>query len=156
MSDQWGAAQQLVGRWEGRATGRPGSGHQVREYTPILAGRFILGTDETRWEPSPEEPNGSLHEDLTVLYVDRAAGLLVMRGFYSEGLVHEYRCVEAAPDGARLVFEAAQVEGGPAGMRARETLVFLGPDALESTFELAMPGADFEPYTHARLARANG
>jgi len=29
-------------------------------------------------------------------------------------------------------------------MRARETLVFDGPDDLESTFELAMPGGAFE------------
>jgi len=33
---------------------------------------------------------------------------------------------------------------GPPGMRARETLVFDGPDDLESTFELAMPGGAFE------------
>jgi len=156
MSDQWAAAQQLVGRWEGPATGRPGTGRQVREYKPILGGQFILGTDETRWEPSSEQPDGSLHEDLSILYLDRAADQLVLRGFYSEGLVHEYRCVEAAPDGSRLVFEAGQVEGGPPGMRARETLVFLAPDVLESTFELAMPAADFEPYTHQRLTRANG
>ena len=124
MSDQWGAAQQLVGRWEGRASGRPGSGHQVREYTPILAGRFVLGTDETRWEPSPEEPDGNLHEDLSVLYLDRAADQLVMRSFYSEGLVHEYRCVEAAPDGARLVFEAAQGRGRASGhARPRDACV---------------------------------
>jgi hypothetical protein len=156
MTDQWAAAQRLVGRWEGPATGRPGTGHQVREYKPILKGRFILGTDETRWEPSAEEPEGSLHEDLSVLNLDRTANQLVMRGFYSEGLLHEYRCVEASPDGMRLIFVAGQVEGGPAGMRARETLVFTGADALESTFELAMPGGDFEPYTHERLTRSRG
>jgi hypothetical protein len=32
-----------------------------------------------------------------------------MRGFYGEGFVHDYRCVDAAPDGSRLVFEADQV-----------------------------------------------
>ena len=55
-----------------------------------------------------------------------------------------------------MVFEATQVENGPPGMRARETLVFDGPDDLESTFELAMPGGGFEPYTHERLRRAGG
>jgi hypothetical protein len=81
----------LIGTTTRRSLGRtsdgPRSGQQVREYRPILAGRFILGTDETRWEPSPEEPDGSLREDLSVLCLDRAAGQLVMRGFYSEGLV---------------------------------------------------------------------
>jgi hypothetical protein len=152
MSDPWAAAQRLVGRWEGPATGRPGAGHQVREYKPILKGHFILGTDETLWEQAAGQP-AEVHQDLSVLGVDRASGQLLMRAFYSEGLVHEYRCVDAAADGSRLVFEAGQVENGPAGMRARETLVFVGPDEVESTFELAMPGGDFEPYTHERLTR---
>jgi hypothetical protein len=153
MVDQWAAAQRLLGRWEGPASGRPGSGRQIREYTSILKGRFILGTDETRWVPTPDEPQGLVHEDLAVLGMDRAAGQLVMRSFHGEGFVHEYRCVDAGLDGSRMVFEAAQVENGPAGMRARETIVFGGPDDLESTFELAMPGGSFEPYTHERLRR---
>jgi len=154
MADQWTAIQRLLGRWEGPATGRPGTGHQVREYRPILEGRFILGTDETHWDAGTEEPDGSLHEDLSILSLDRAAGQLVMRSFYSEGLVHEYRCIDTVEAGSRLVFVADHVEGGPEGMRARETLVFHGPDALESTFELAMPGRDFEPYTHEQLIRS--
>ena len=156
MGDPWAAAQRLLGRWEGPATGRPGSGQQVREYKEILGGRFILGTDVTRWEPTREEPDGFVHEDLSVLGLDKSARQLVMRSFHGEGFVHEYRSVEAALDGSRIVFEATQVENGPPGMQARETLVFDGPAALESTFELAMPGGNFEPYTHERLRRTRG
>ncbi|MGD0407746.1 MAG: hypothetical protein ABSB34_01940 [Candidatus Limnocylindrales bacterium] len=156
MSDPWANAQRLLGRWEGPATGRPGIGHQVREYKLILRGQFILGTDETRWEPNAEQPSGDLHEDLSVLSFDRASGQLVMRGFYSEGLVHEYRCLDPEADGSRLVFEADQVENGPPGMRARETISFVGPGEIESTFELAMPGGGFEHYTHERLKQTHG
>ncbi len=128
MAELWAAAQQLAGRWEGPATGRPGKGRQVREYRSILAGHFVLGTDETRWEPNPEEPNGSLHEGLAVLSFDRPKGELVMRNFYSEGFIHEYRCRDSGD-------------------------VFSGPDSFESTFELAVPGGDFEKYTFERLRR---
>ena len=76
-----------------------------------------------------------------------------MRSFHGEGFVHEYRCVGAAPDGSRMIFEADHVENGPPGMRARETVEFRGPDELESTFELAVPGYSDEPYTHERLRR---
>jgi hypothetical protein len=155
MADQWAIAQRLIGHWEGPATGRPGTGYQVREYQPVLRGRFILGTDVTRWDPSSEHPDGDVHEDLAVIDFEKAAASLVMRGFYSEGFVHEYRCVEAADDGSRLVFEA-DVKGGPEGMRARETMTFVAPDVLESRFELAMPGGDFESYTFERLARTPG
>jgi hypothetical protein len=67
-----------------------------------------------------------------------------MRSFQGEGSVHGYRCVEGAPDGSRMVFEAVRVENGPPGMRAREALLFGGPDELESTVDLAMPGGLFE------------
>ena len=91
MVDPWTTAQRVLGRWEGPATGRPGVGRQVREYRLILRGRFILGTDETRWVPTPEEPEGLFHEDLSVLGLDRAAGQLVMRSFHGEGFVHDAR-----------------------------------------------------------------
>ena len=153
MVDLWANAQHLLGRWAGPATGRPGSGEQVREYRSILQGRFILGTDETRWVPTAREPAGLFHEDLAVLGWNEATGQLTMRSFHAEGFVHDYRCVEAAPDGSRLVFEADQVENGPPGMRARETLLFGGQDDLESTFEPAMSGGGFELYTHEQLHR---
>jgi hypothetical protein len=77
----------------------------------------------------------------------------VKRSFYSEGFVHDYRCIEAAPDGSRFVFEAAGVENGPPGMRARDTLSFAADGELEAQFELAMPGQDYESYTVERLMR---
>jgi hypothetical protein len=153
MIDAWAGAQRLLGRWEGTATGRPGTGHQIREYKLILRGKFILGSDETHWEPTEDEPAGDVHEDISVLSFDRGTGQLVMRGFYSEGFVHEYRCSVPAGEDSPLVFEAGRVESGPPGMRARETITFIAPDEFESTFELAMPGGDFEHYTHERLKR---
>jgi hypothetical protein len=155
MADLWLEARRLLGRWEGPATGRPGTGRQVREYKSILRDHFILSSDVTDWEPTADEPAGLHHEGLGVLSFDRSSGGLVLRSYYSEGFIHEYRCRVLA-DGPRFVFEARQVEGGPPGMRARETIVLDGPDTLGSTFELAMPGGDFESYTFERLTRTAG
>lgn len=155
MVDPWTTAQRLLGRWEGPATGRPGVGRQVREYRLILRDQFILGTDETRWVPTPEEPDGPFHEDLCVLGLDRAAGQVVMRSFQGEGFVHEYRCAPIEGDGSRVVFEAAQVENGPPGMRARETLVFGG--ARRSGVDLRAGHAGrFVRAVHARGASPPG
>jgi len=153
MTDQWAVVQRLLGRWEGTASGKPGTGSQVRRYESVLRGTFIMGTDKTRWQPSEGQPDGETHEDICLLSYDRAAGQAVMRSFFVEGFACEYRCVEAAADGSRLVFEASEVENGPSGMRARETFAFIGPDEFESTFELAQAGGDFAPYTTERLTR---
>jgi hypothetical protein len=153
MSDQWADVQRLLGRWHGTASGRPGTGTQVRDYRAILGGAFILGTNETTWQASAGQPASPPHEDMSVLSFDREAGQLVMRSFYNEGFAHDYRCVDAAPDGSRFVFEAARVQNGPPGMRARDTLLFAADGVLEATFELAMPGEVFQTFTLERLVR---
>jgi hypothetical protein len=153
MTDQWAALQRLLGRWEGTASGKPGMGSQVRRYESILRGAFIMGTNKTHWQPTEAEPDGEAHEDLCLLSHDRATGQAVMRSFFVEGFVCEYRCVEASADGTRLVFEAGSVENGPIGMRARETFVFSGTNEVESTFELAQGDGAFTPYTTERLTR---
>jgi len=121
MTDQWTAIQRLLGRWEGTASGRPGTGSQVRRYESILRGKFILGTNKTRWRPTDEDPEGEAHEDLSVIGYDTERQQLVMRLFFVEGFACEYRCVDWSPDGSRFVFRADVVENGPPGLRARET-----------------------------------
>ena len=151
MTDQWAMVQRLLGRWEGTASGKPGSGSQVRRYEAVLRGAFVMGTNKTRWQPTDADPEGETHEDLSLLGYDRSAGQAVMHAFFVEGFVCEYRCVAADAD--RLVFEADRVQNGPAGMRARETFVFLGPLEFESIFALAQGDGDFAPYTTERLIR---
>lgn len=154
MTDAWGAAQRALGRWEGTASGQPGAGGQTRHYELVLRGAFILGGSVTHWPSAPGQPDREPHEDLCLLSHDSATGLVTMRSYYVEGFVHEYRCVEVAPDGFRLVFEAGQVENGPPGMRARETWSFGDDGGFETMFELALPGEDFVTYTVARLVSA--
>lgn len=152
MSDQWATAQRLIGRWEGTATGKPGEGAQVRTYAAALRGGFIMGTNRTIWEPTAEEPDGEIHEDINILSFDRGGGTAVMRSFFVEGFACEYRCVDSA-DGVGLVFRADVIENGPPGMRARETISLVGDDRLESVFELAMRDGPFEPYSSEVLHR---
>lgn len=153
--DQWAAVLRLLGRWEGTATGNPGSGNQVRRYELVLRGRFVLGTTKSDWLPTEADPEGEAHEDLCLISYDRAAGQAVMRSFFVEGFACEYRCVELSGDLSRIVFEADVVENGPGGLRARETFLFHTDDDLESHFDLANGSAEFKSYTVERLQRVS-
>jgi hypothetical protein len=53
----------------------------------------------------------------------------------------------------KVVFTSEQIENIPAGFRARETYIVIGPDAFEEIFELAEPGKAFETYSRARFTR---
>jgi hypothetical protein len=145
--------QWLLGQWHGDARGEPGVGHQLRRYELVLRGEFIMGTNRTVWTPKPGTSESEVHEDLSFISYDRAAGQFVMHVFYVERFVAEYVC-EPQTDPDQWVFTAARVQNGPAGMRSRETVARRG-DQFDSRFELAMAGKDFTLYTHERLVRGN-
>jgi hypothetical protein len=152
-ADVWAPLRSLLGNWEGEASGHPGKGRQERRYELILRGRFLMGTNKTLWEPTGGNPEGEVHEDITLFSFDRRANRFHMRAFYVEGFFSDYEGREIADDGTRFVFVAEAVENGPIGMRARETLRLRGADRLSSTFEIAMPGKDFAIYTEETLRR---
>jgi hypothetical protein len=89
-----------------------------------------------------------VHQDAGFISFDNARKRLVLRQFHIEGFVNQY---VQEPD--RLVFVSEAIENIPAGFRARETYVVLGPDAFEEIFELAEPGKEWEIYSRTRFTR---
>jgi hypothetical protein len=141
----------LIGRWDGASEGQPGTARVQREYTPILNSRFIRVQNQSVYQPQDKNPTGEVHEDLGVFSFDSSRRRLVLRQFHKEGFVNQYVHDPAQTD--KVVFTTEAIENIPAGWRARETYVASGPDEFEEIFELAGPGKDFEPYSHARFRR---
>ena len=142
----------LIGRWEGTSEGQPGSGKVQREYTRELKDKFIRGYNRNVYAAQPKNPKGEVHEDVGFFSVDRARKRVVLRQFHVEGFVTQY-VEDAAADQSRVVMISEAMENLPAGFRARETYVQLGPDEFEEIFEISAPGKDFEVYSRARLKR---
>jgi hypothetical protein len=142
----------MVGRWEGPQEGQPGTGRATREYTRVLNGRFLRVTNRSEYPIQQKNPKGELHHDEGYLSFDRARGKLVLRQFHQEGFFNQY----VEDDGstpAKIVFTSEALENVPAGWKARETYLVLGPDEFEEVFELAQAGKPFEVYSRARFKR---
>jgi hypothetical protein len=148
----WDPVRPLLGRWEGSAEGRPGTGKATREYRFVLNQRYIEIRNQSAYPAQPKNPKGEVHEDWGMISFDRVRKKLVLRQFHIEGFVNQY-VQESTADG-RLVFVSESIENIPAGFRARETYTFAGPDEFTERFELAEPGKDFEPYSTTRFRRA--
>ena len=142
----------LVGRWEGASEGQPGRAKVQREYTRILNSRFIRVQNQSVYPAQEKNPKGETHEDLGVFSFDKSRGRAVFRQFHIEGYVNQYIADADAPPG-KVVFTSEAIENIPAGYRARETYVVLGPDEFDEVFELAEPGKPFELYSRAHLTR---
>jgi hypothetical protein len=142
----------LIGRWEGTTEGKPGKGTVQREYARVLNGRFVRVRNRSEYPAQPSNPKGEIHEDEGFISFDRSRKALVFRQFHTEGFVNHYlEGGESTP--TKIVFTTEAIENIPAGWRARETYVALGPDEFEEVFELSEAGKPFETYSRARFKR---
>jgi hypothetical protein len=151
-ADPFARVSFLVGRWEGTSEGQPGAGKVTREYSLTLNGKFIRVQNRSEYPVQEKNPKGEIHQDEGFISFDRSRKKLVLRQFHVEGFVNQY----VEDDGSaptRIAFTTESIENIPAGWRARETYVVLGPDEFEEVFELAEDGKSFELYSRARLKR---
>lgn len=146
------ALDPFIGRWQGTSEGQPGNGTVEREYTRVLAGRFVEVRNRSVYPPQERNTKGETHEDIGIFSADRARKRIVFRQFHVEGFVNQY--VQEAESPARtLVFVSEAIENIPDGYRARETYTIVAADEFEEVFELAPPGKPFELYSRTRLKR---
>jgi hypothetical protein len=151
-TDPFGPIAFMVGRWEGSSDGQPGKATVRREYSRALNGRFIRVRNRSEYPVQDKNPKGEIHEDEGFFSFDRTRKRLVFRQFHVEGFVNQYvQDPESASQ--KIVFTTQSIENIPAGWRARETYLSLGPDEFEEIFELAEAGKPFELYSRARLER---
>ena len=153
--DRFQALRLFLGAWEGDGQGQPGKSKVTREYTLVLDGRFIEVRNRSLYAPQEGNP-GEDHEDVGYFSFDSGRGKHVLRQFHVEGFVNQYVHESTSDDGKTLTFVTEAIENIPAGWRARETYMLLGPDELVERFELAEPGKDFELYSETRLRRIGG
>ena len=114
----------------------------------MLNGRFIRVQNTSTYAPQPKNPKGEVHQDVGYFSRDGGRKRLVLRQFHVEGFVNQY-----VQEPGTLIFVSEAIENIPAGFRARETYVSLGPDGFEETFELAEPGKDWQLYSRTRFKR---
>jgi Spy/CpxP family protein refolding chaperone len=152
VPDQWAAVRFLLGSWEGVSEGQAGNGTVRREYRFVMRDQFIEERNTSTYPPQERNPRGEVHEHGSMISFDRARKLLVLRQFHVERFVIQYVQV-AQPADSNLTFVSEATENTPAGWRARERYVILGPDDFEEIFELARTGQPFAVYSRTRLHR---
>jgi hypothetical protein len=152
-ADPWQPVRSLVGKWDGEASGQPGTGKSEREYRFTLKDRYIQITSTSTYPPQEKNPKGEIHEDVGFFSYDKIAQKLVLRQFHVEGFVNHYVLESISEDGRTLVFVTAAIENIPTGWRGRETYRIVSDDEFIETFALAEPGREFATYSETRFRR---
>jgi hypothetical protein len=150
----WLPLSPLIGSWEGKGGGQPGTGEYTRSCAFIFDGKFIEVRNRSVYPPTEKQPGGEVHEDVGYISYDRRLGKFILRQFHKEGFVNQYALDSLSSDGRRAVFQSTAIENIPPDWRARESYDLTSRDEFSETFELAGPGEPFEVYTRVTFRRA--
>ncbi len=146
QQDVWAPLRGLVGIWQGTSEGKFGPATLETTWKFVLDGKFL---QSTTMSISDDE----VHQDLGMLSYDKERKRFVYRAFYSEGYVSKY-LLSISEDGKTLEFETESVENGFApGLRAKDTLAFVGANELRGTFALATGSNPYETCISSQLWR---
>ncbi len=145
----WAPLKLLEGNWEGRISGKLGTGTAVRSYEFVMGGLYLVSRHDSVRLPQEKSPQGDQHQELGVFSFDRQRRTIVYREFMSEGVVVRSPC---RVDGMKVVCTTEFVESGP-GIRARLTLEIQDRYRFTEIYELAFPGEELELYFTNRWTR---
>ena len=149
----WLLLKPFVGTWKGEGGGEPGKGEYERSYQFILNKRFIEIRNKSTYEPTTQNPNGEVHEDIGYFSYDNGRKTFMLRQFHIEGFVNQFKLDSISPYKKTLVFITESIENIPSGFKAKETYRILSDDEIEETFEIAEPGKEFAVYSKVKLVR---
>ena len=127
--------QFLIGEWEGVGEGGPGAGKGVFKFAFDLQNKAIVRKNYAQYPSTASRP-AVRHDDLMVIYVDRAANQILANYFDSEGQQIIYKVTPSSDH------EAVTFLSEPSASQPRYRLSYrkLEDGTLSGKFEIAPPG----------------
>ena len=130
-----GDLQFLIGEWEGVGAGDPGSGKGVFSFASDLQNKVIVRKNYAEYPPTADRP-AVRHDDLIVIYLDRASNQILANYFDSEGQQISYK-VTPSSDHEAVTFLSEPSTSQP---RYRLSYRRVKDGTLNGQFEIAPPG----------------
>ncbi|HEY0347867.1 MAG TPA: hypothetical protein VGC60_06890 [Pyrinomonadaceae bacterium] len=125
----------LIGEWEGIGEGGPGSGKGVFSFAFDLQNRVIVRKNYAEYPPTASRL-AIKHDDLIVIYLDRASNQILANYFDSEGQQIVYKVMPSS-DHQAVTFLSDPSATEP---RYRLSYMKLKDGTLSGKFEIAPPG----------------
>lgn len=144
----------LLGEWTGNGSGFGNETSTIQsEFKMVMNGRYLQVTNESRFEPTDNNPDGELHIDLGMISYDKTREMFIFRQFNVEGFVNQYVLIDSVSSDSVLVFETESIENFVPGGRARWTIKNTGANTIETSFDLSFPGKEFACYGTNALSK---
>jgi hypothetical protein len=125
----------LIGEWEGVGAGGPGLGKGVFSFSLDLQNKVIIRKNYAEYPPTASRA-AVRHDDLMVIYLDRASNQILANYFDSEGQQISYK-VTPSSDNETVTFLSEPSASQP---RYRLSYTRVNDGTLKGKFEIAPPG----------------
>jgi len=144
----------LVGSWEGNGEGFGNSKSKITaEYTWLMNKQYIEMKHHSEFEPTEENAEGEVHEDLGILSFDQDRNAAVFRQYHIEGYFTEYILNDSISTPEVLVFETTRIENFVPGGTARFTIKILSDKEIETVFDVGFPGKEMACFGTNRMQK---
>lgn len=146
--------EKLVGMWEGTGVGFGNSKSKITaEYKWIMGNQFIEMKHRSEFEPTEQNPQGEIHEDLGIISFDSAEKELVFRQYHVEGFYNEYVLNDSLSTLQKFVFETRKIENFVPGGKARFTIRIVSDSEIETVFDVGTSTLELTCYGTNHLKR---
>jgi len=125
----------LIGEWEGIGEGGPGTGKGVFSFAFDLQNKVIVRKNYAEYPATTSRPAVS-HDDLMVIYLDRASNQILANYFDSEGQQISYKVIPSSNHEAVTFLS----EPSPSQPGYRLSYKKLKEGTMSGKFEIAAPG----------------
>jgi len=135
--------ENLIGKWEGTGEGFGNAKSKISaEYHWLMNKQFIEVKHHSKFEPTPQNKEGEIHDDLGIISFDEADKKIVFRQYHTEGYMNEYVLNDSLSTSGVLVFETRKIENFVPGGKARFTIKVISDNEIETVFDVGFPGRE--------------
>lgn len=145
--DPWKPFQFIIGDWIGSGSGKPGQGSGEFSLKPDLGNKVLVRRNHAEYPAREGQAQGTVHDDLMIIYPAEASGSFRAEYFDSEGHVIHYT---VSPHDDKIVFLS---DGASSGPRYRLTYNKKSDNSVGIDFEIAAPNQEFRRYLSGSVAR---
>lgn len=135
--------ENLVGKWDGTGEGFGNAKSKISaEYTWLMNEQFIEMKHRSVFDPTLQNPEGEVHEDVGMISYDQAENKIIFRQYHTEGYMNEYVLNDSLSTSEVLVFETRKIENFVPGGKARFTIKIISDSEIETVFDVGFPGKE--------------
>jgi len=144
----------LIGQWEGSGKSFSSSKSVINsEFNWIMNNTFIEVKNRSEFEPTPQNPEGEIHEDYGIISFDKTRKVFVFRQFHVEGFINQYILNDSLSNEKTLIFESEHIENFVPGGTARYTVNFKNTTEIETLFDVGFPEKEMSCFGQNQLSK---